>query len=142
MSDGLHIELADGLIALAGFISANPELAEDMRFDFSRINVPLISGEVREKLAAFARAGKASGVEVAKEFNGDDWAGLLLRFGEHVGIAAYAARNQVCERVVTGTREVEEEIVDPAAPKIKRSRTEEIVEWRCTPLLAEVGGAS
>lgn len=49
-------------------------------------------------------------------------------------------RAQVCERVVTGTQTVTEEVLDPdylaAAPKITVTREVESVEWKCGPILA------
>lgn len=50
-------------------------------------------------------------------------------------------RARVCERVVTGTTTVTEEIPDPeyvaAAPKVAVTRTVESVEWKCVPILAD-----
>jgi hypothetical protein len=48
-------------------------------------------------------------------------------------------RNEVCEKVVTGTREVTKEVPDPealaAVPKVTVTETVEDVEWRCHPIL-------
>jgi hypothetical protein len=133
----VHDDIAHELVQLAAFVRANPNLADDLSFTFNRLLIPVSFREKhREIIAAFARAGKASQVEVTKSFD-DEWGGVLLTFGRYVGLHVYAHREQVCERIVTGTREVEEEIPDPGAPKIKRIRTEEIVEWQCAPLLAE-----
>jgi hypothetical protein len=43
-----------------------------------------------------------------------------------------AARNSVCTKVVTGTKEIEEPDYDNV-PKVKK--TVEIVEWQCDPIL-------
>jgi hypothetical protein len=48
------------------------------------------------------------------------------------------ARQAVCERVVTGAREVTIEVPDPNAPKIAKIVTVEDVEWRCIDDLAQV----
>lgn len=49
-------------------------------------------------------------------------------------------RSEVCERVVTSTETVTEEVPDPdyiaAAPTKTVTREVEQVEWRCTPILA------
>jgi len=49
-------------------------------------------------------------------------------------------RAQVCERVVTGTQTVTEEVPDPdyiaAAPKVTVTREVESVEWNCVPILS------
>lgn len=52
-------------------------------------------------------------------------------------------REQVCERVVVGTKTETELVPDPAAPKVEQTRTVEIVEWRCGSVLSaalEAGG--
>lgn len=46
-------------------------------------------------------------------------------------------RDVVCERVVTGTREVTKTVPAPDAPTIEITETVEDVEWVCAPLLAE-----
>jgi hypothetical protein len=53
-------------------------------------------------------------------------------------LEVWAMRDQVCERVVTGTREVPREVPDPAVqvPTVTVLETVEDVEWRCAPLLA------
>ena len=56
--------------------------------------------------------------------------------GVELEIATY--RDRVCERVVTGTREVTEEV---AVQTAMVTRTEDVVEWRCHPLLAEAVSA-
>lgn len=52
-----------------------------------------------------------------------------------------ATRSNVCERVVTGTREVTVTIPDPSieVPTVEVTKTVEDVEWVCGPLLAEAG---
>jgi hypothetical protein len=51
-----------------------------------------------------------------------------------------AMRAAVCERVVTGVREVTVTEPDPNAPTVTRVDTVEDVEWRCSPLLADLEG--
>ncbi|WP_433078977.1 hypothetical protein ACQP1P_38855 [Dactylosporangium sp. CA-052675] len=90
------------------------------------------SRDQRTKLADIARAmGRA---EKSTDFEFAVW----RRFSGVV-LAAYAERNEVCERVVTGTREVTKEVPDPAAlaavPKVTVTETVEDVEWVCQPLL-------
>jgi heme-binding NEAT domain protein len=48
-------------------------------------------------------------------------------------------REEICERIVTGTREVTVEVPDPeqlaAVPTVSVTKTVEDVEWICRPLL-------
>jgi len=131
-------DIADGLNKLAAFVRTHPELAEDLNLLFAHTLVPVgFRTDQASRLASFARAGKASGVEVTKNYD-DDWAAVNLQFGEQVALWVYAGRSQVCERIVTGTTWVEKEVVDPGAPKIKQMVPQHTVEWKCSPLLAEV----
>lgn len=67
--------------------------------------------------------------------------GFQLKGRVHgVHVLVYAKREEVCTRRVVGTREVVEEVADPealaAVPTVQVTRTEDIVEWDCHPLLA------
>jgi hypothetical protein len=80
-----------------------------------------------------------------KDFDGDNWANVHVKFGA-IDIEVYGKRAEVCERVVVGTEEVEEEVPDPealaAVPKVKVTKTVEQVKWVCRLLLAAAGGES
>lgn len=130
--------LAANLHQLADLIADTPGLAPAVRYAFGGINCYVMSQHnPRAVLAAVARAGLKHGAHVTKDIG--DYAGVVVRFGE-VGVHVYAARGEVCERIVTGTREVTKEVPDPdalaAVPKVTVTETVEDVEWKCTPLLA------
>lgn len=139
-------QLADSLRRIAAFIEANPALAEDLRYSLDEIRVPHIrsNGNAREYLATYARAAAKAGAKVTKNF-GEKWSNVELAFGATT-LLVYADRADVCERVVVGTEEVTEEVPDSAyladAPLVKVTKTVEKVEWRCSPILAEAGGAA
>jgi len=86
---------------------------------FARTIPGSIDKRIREQDGAFDLLGQIHGLRVAMILN----------------------RDAVCTRVVTGTREVTEEIPDPAAlaavPKTTVTRTEEVAEWVCQPFLAD-----
>lgn len=69
--------------------------------------------------------------------------GTFIVWRQFAGLAVFAQteRDEVCEKVVTGTREETVEVPDPealaAVPKVTVTRTVEDVEWVCSPLLAE-----
>lgn len=134
-----HVKKADGLRALATLIEQNPELAEHFRHTIGIINVPVNSvDEPVPLIAAFTRAAMALGARVEKEY-GEHWGGVNLTWGP-VGIHVYAARDKVCERVVTGTETVIKNVPDPealaAVPTVEVTEEVETVEWVCRPLLA------
>jgi len=131
--DGLH-QIADFLAehpavplpTLGDYVSGGyrPTLAIFLRGDEQR--------DLRTKLADVARAMGRAEKSTHHEF------AIWRRFSGMV-LAAYAPRNEVCERVVTGTREVTREVPDPealaAVPKVVVTETVEDVTWECIPLL-------
>lgn len=96
------------------------------------IHITELADEAKPTLAAIARAlpGK-----VEKQVRG----GYFDLVGRVAGIRilVIAGRADVCKRIVTGTREVTEEVPDPSAPTITVTKTVEDVEWRCSPILDE-----
>lgn len=94
--------------------------------------------DVKAVIADFSRRARRAGAEMTKDVT-DDYAGANLTFG-NVTLAVYSQREQVCERIVVGTREIEVEEPDPEllakVPTVKRTKKVEDVRWECTPLLA------
>lgn len=126
--------MATGLRVLADMLAANPAVAAELWFALSNIQDFL---DTRDEVARFARAALRAGATVDKHFSGER-AGVVARFGP-VHVTVTAGRDEVCERVITGTREVTEQVPDPealkAVPLVEVTRTVEDVEWRCRPLL-------
>lgn len=131
--------LADRLRAAAEFAESHPELTPyDIHCDNDdAVVIRDYSTTSRDDLARVARAlgGHWDKVDFGPLFK------LRREVADGVIVELTASREDVCERVVTGTREVEIEEPDPAAvealPKIKRTTLVEDVEWRCAPLLAD-----
>lgn len=130
---------ADSLDQLAAFIRANPDISSRMASTVRKFLLYIIDEDPRAVMAEWARRGKASGARIVKSYD-EKYGAVALHFGL-VELYVYSDREQVCTRVVTGTREVEIEEPDPEAlalvPTIKRTETVEDVEWQCLPLLAE-----
>jgi hypothetical protein len=127
-----------GLRQLADLITANPHLTKHMEYTLQRILVCVFG---RQPVAEFARAGAATrGVRVEKH-GSEKWGGVDLFFTDAVYLHVYTDRDNVCERVVVGTREVVKDVQDPealaAVPVVKTTVVEEIVEWQCRPFLAD-----
>lgn len=134
-------DLVEGLRALADLFEANPELSEYFRYSdaFRKVMLPVSHhDDPRAAMAEWARAGKASGYPVAKGYDGQ-WGSVTVTLSDAVKIWAYAKREQVCTRVVTGTETVTVQVPDPSVevPMVEVEETREIVEWQCLPLLAE-----
>jgi hypothetical protein len=126
---------AAGLRQLADMLDANPDL-EGCAWAFHAINAFPRS---RAGVADWARAAaRATGAKVDKTQSGN-WAGVAVEFGP-VRVDVVIDRDEVCERVVVDTREVTKEVPDPEAlaaiPRVVVTEVEEVVEWRCHPLLA------
>lgn len=124
-----------GLRALADLLDRHPELELPLHGgQFSPITVYPNRETAREQAQKWARA--AGGAD--KDFR-DGWVDVHLRLhGLRVDVTV--CREAVCERVVTGTREVTKEIPDPealaAVPTVTVTETVEDVDWVCVPLLA------
>lgn len=126
-----------GLRALADILDAHPELPLPYDGTGSALDWIEVGDDARRHAAVFARVMPGT---VAKSVS--DTAGqFYLTFQLHgLGLRVISTRAQMCERVVTGTREVEIEEPDPQAlaalPKVKRTEVVEDVEWQCHPILA------
>lgn len=137
----LQQQRAEQLRAVADFVEALPdELAEHLRYTSNTVNIPVSHlDDPVAVMVAFARAGLAHGVKIRKNFS--DRHGIVsLDFGV-MHLDVYAARDQVCERVVTGTETVTKQVPDPAAPLVEVTEEVEQVEWVCRPLLAAESGS-
>ena len=80
--------------------------------------------------------------KLSKEYGKDDFNGMGLRLnglldGLHVKI--YGSREGVCERIVTGTREVTVEATPAREAHPERIEIVEVVEWVCGSLLGDEG---
>ncbi|MBP2704474.1 hypothetical protein JOL79_11675 [Microbispora sp. RL4-1S] len=134
-------EYIRGLRALADALENHPELPlpyQGSHPNYGRLSFHFLSSE--NPRAEMAAARRALGVPLEKDArDGDTY--LDLKGNLHgLYFLLTAFRKDVCERVVTGTREVEIEEPDPAAvaslPKVKTTVTIEDVEWVCHPILA------
>ncbi len=128
---------AAGLRALADLIESNPDLGEKMRYcGVDNIHVPV---DDKTTMAAFIRAGKRHGATITKNAMGK-WFMVNIGWGP-VGLDVFAAREEVCERVVVGTETVTETVKDPdllaQVPDVEITTEREVVEWRCHPILAD-----
>lgn len=131
-------EYAEGLRALADMVETNPDgpLMKDLRYALARMLAPV---DDRESVVTAVRAALRAGAKVDKYLHGD-YAGALLIFGP-ITIQVYTEREEVCERVVVGTKTETKKVKDPealaAVPEVEVTEEVEIVEWRCMPLLAD-----
>jgi hypothetical protein len=126
-----------GLRQLADLLDSTPDLplpATDS-FDWFLFGSGLTEAEQKAEATRLVRLlpGKQ-----------DKWeTGSLFRFRGYLGglrTQVIVDRDAVCERVVTGTREVIREVPDPealaAVPTKVVTETVEDVRWECRPLLA------
>lgn len=126
-----NAEYAAGLRQLADMIEANPGIKA--HYLTSSINVWYAFD--REKMQEIIRAGLAAGAQVKKEYF-ESTATVELQFGS-IKAAALTAREQLCERVVTGTKTVQvpdPEHIPASVPLVEQ--VVDVVEWKCSPLLA------
>lgn len=130
-------QVATDLERLAAFVRANPDLAPQIGDQWFLLCLTH-EDDPKAAMADVARRARRAGATMRKETTEQSFR-ALLSFGE-ITLNAYASREQVCERVVVGTRE--ETITEPdpeavaALPLVTRTEVVEDVEWRCPPLIA------
>lgn len=133
----------DGLRELADLLDKHDDLALPSSGNTTELVIHFLStADPKGDLQRFARLvpGKvdkriwASYFDLEVKLGGPD--GLTLR--------ASAMRDAVCERVVTGTREVTEMVPDPkvSVQLVEVTKTVEDVEWQCGSLLSPEGAVS
>lgn len=124
-----------GLRKLADLLEQRTELPIPWHGDMDQggaLAVYMLSAE-RE---AFVEAVRALPGKAEKAVERDTYRVSTMLDG--LGIEIVAFRDNVCRKVVTGTREVTKTIPDPAAqvPMVEVTETVEDIEWVCGPLLA------
>lgn len=137
--------MVQGLLDLAAFIERNPDLAGGFETSLitSGVHAHLRSEDRAAQLGRYAQAAARHGAKVTKDID-DTWHNLVLRFAGDVRVAVLAYREEVCERVVTGTETVTKTMPDPAAlaavPTVEVTETVDTYQWVCTPLLGTDAG--
>lgn len=129
-----HAEYVDSLRQLADFYEAHSEIplpggAAEMR---------IYQVNSRKDAATLARAFGAC----EKEYT-DDLFYITKKIGA-ISLCGVFTRNEVCERVVVGTRIVPERVVPAiqAQPEqVIPEQEEEIYEWKCSPILGDEAAA-
>jgi hypothetical protein len=113
-----------GLRQLADILDAHPEVPLPYEGRVSPISFAFHGYEVEDHAGELAAAARI----------------LITGSLQGLRIECWAMREQVCERVVTGIREVTREVPDPealaAVPTKVVTETVEDVRWECRPLLA------
>lgn len=124
-----------GLRKLADLLEAHSELP--LPYHGFDSYVPLTIYMLGSDRPAFVDAVRALPGKANKRVDNDTYRVSVKLDGLEVEVAAY--RDDVCERVVTGTREVKKMIPDPnvVVPVVEVTEVVEDVEWVCSPLLRE-----
>jgi len=131
-----------GLRALADVLDGHPEVPLPYHGTGTAITISdfLFAKDPRAALAAAARALPCNWSKDVRE--SEQYGSYLDLIGELHGLSIKltAYRDAVCERVVTGTREVTETVKDPdalaAVPEVEVTKIIEDVTWRCGSILA------
>lgn len=129
------------LYELALLLEKHPELPIPFELQggsYGHLSINFLDGDAKSDMLAAARAipgmlnKRVWGGKTASYFTLDGRVGSI-------SIQLTAFRESVCERVVTGTREVKKTVPDPmvVVPVVEVTETVEDVEWVCGPLLRE-----
>ncbi len=116
-------QVVNGLRQLADFI----ESRTDLPLPTCRASLYLWGNDAKAELANIARL-----LGTAAKQADDHYIGLTKGFGPVV-LTVKASRENVCERVVVGTKTTEYLVPPPGVEMEKRTHTEDIVEWVCPP---------
>lgn len=126
-----------GLRALADLLDAHPEIPLPYTGSKHSGLLWILQSEDDQRPILRKLARLLPGL-IEKGYRGTDFDLKGSLDGLHLHVIA--DRDSVCERVVTGTREVTREVPDPVAlaavPTTVVTETVEDVEWRCAPLLS------
>lgn len=145
-NDPARTAYTSGLRELAEWLDTHPEVPLPYLgggipgCDLPTLAIYIIGGDRRQQLATIARAMGHAEKAVSEHRDGGASFQIWRRFAG-IALFAQADRDLVCERVITGTRQVEtDEVIEPAKTR-KVKKTVEAVEWRCPPLLAQDGAS-
>lgn len=142
-------EYIAGLRQLADLLEQHPDaLPLPYQGHWVPITFHFLTGE--DPKSALAAAVRALPIRLDKS-GGDSYFDLTGSL-HGLSIVLTAFRNEVCERVVTGTETVTKQVRDPEAaaqalasvPLVEITETVEQVQWICRPLMADkptAGGA-
>ena len=84
---------------------------------------------------------KAVGGKWTKRADDSDFE-MVREFGNAFSLMIYASHEQICKRVVTGTKMVPEAVVEATEAKVIPAHEVEIVEWVCPDSLMDEGAPS
>lgn len=83
----LHVRQAEGLRALADFVEANPDLADELDYPLRHLSDPILDEGAADMLAKFARAAARGRVQHRKGGDDNNFE-LALNFGSAVKLTA------------------------------------------------------
>lgn len=130
-----------GIRELADWLESHPDIPipYDLSGRSEYSNVLIHASGSEDQSAVIAAVARALPGQVTKDvYDNDRMFDITGRLPGGIYVKAIAERVEVCERVVTGTREVTRTIPDPMVtiPTIEVTETVEDVEWRCGSILA------
>jgi hypothetical protein len=123
-------QFIEGLRAVAQFYEENPGAWYDGIH--LTLNMYIWGRAARQILANTVRAFG----QCTKSYDGANIT-VSRKFGDQVTLSVFAARAKVCRRVILVTRILPARTVPAGRELYLPATTEEIVAWRCDPLLSE-----
>jgi hypothetical protein len=136
-NDDPRAEYIAGLRALADVLEANPDI------DPPGNQMTWVTSWLVDPKAETRKIIRAIGGKWDKRGGGTD--GSIMVFESRISglpVEILCQREQVCERVVVGTRQVTKTVPAPDAPMVEVTETVEDIRWECHPLLAESGAVA
>jgi hypothetical protein len=123
----------------AAFIEGLRQIADALE-NHTELRIPYVGSIIHrvEDLGEMLAVGKAFGGKWEK--NATDYGDfqLIRRFSDDLQYTVYTARENVCTRVVTGTKHVPEKVVEARPASVVPAHVEDVVEWHCPGSLTEL----
>ena len=126
----LRRQFIEGLRAIARFYEDNPDAWYDGIH--LTLNMYIWGREAREILARSVRALGSC----IKTYDGTNMT-VSRKFSDQVTLSFFAPRAKVCRRIILGTRILPARTVPASGEVHLPATTEQVVVWRCDPLLQE-----
>jgi hypothetical protein len=124
-------QFIEGLRAVAQFYEEHPEAWYDGIH--LTLNMYLWGRKTREILVRTARCFG----QCTKHYDDTNMT-ISKKFSDQVTLSVFAARARVCSRVILGIRILPAQTLPASAEIYLPETTEEIVAWRCDPLLQKI----
>lgn len=133
-ADDSRREWIDQLRAVADFLETHPDWQiPGLGVRVAAVHYEPLHGDAKQFVARHTRM-----LGTAEKGTRDDYFDVRRAFGPHE-VVVVAKRDDICERVVLGTKTVEVKVPPPGVEMLTETREVEVVEWVCPESILAAG---